>query len=133
VDYVVYDTNIASLAIKVEIPASLTARLFGAVPMVSFVTVGELRKWAHLRSWRARRRGVLDGRLRHRPVINSSNQVADIWGRLAADTRRRGVPISENDTWIAACCLSEGLPLITRNVKDFTNFAEHHGLVLIAE
>jgi predicted nucleic acid-binding protein len=47
--------------------------------------------------------------------------------------QRRGVLISENDTWIAACCLSEGLPLVTRNVKDFVDFAEHHGLVLITD
>lgn len=58
--------------------------------MVSFVTVGELRKWAELR-------------------------------------------ISQNDTWIAVCCLSEGLPLVTRNVKDFVDFAEYHGLVLITD
>jgi hypothetical protein len=50
VQYVVYDTNVASLALKVEVPAVLTARLLGAVPVVSFVTVGELRKWAEVRS-----------------------------------------------------------------------------------
>ena len=43
------------------------------------------------------------------------------------------MPVSDNDMWIAACCLSEGLPLVTRNVKDFVDFAEHHGLVLITE
>ena len=122
--YVVYDTNIASLALKVEVPATLTARLLGAVPVVSFVTVGELRKWAEMRSW---------GWLRDRPVIDSTVEVSNIWGRLAADTQRRGVPISQNDTWIAACCLSEGLPLVTRNVKDFVDFADHHGLVLITD
>lgn len=54
-------------------------------------------------------------------------------GRLAASTQARGAPVSENDIWIAACCLSEGLPLVTRNMKDFVDFAEHHGLVLITE
>ena len=132
-DYVVYDTNIASLALKVAVPASLTARLMGAVPVVSFVTVGELRKWAELRSWGERRRGVLEGWLHDRPVIDSTEEVSNIWGRLAADTHRRGAPVSANDMWIAACCLSEGLPLVTRNVKDFLDFADHHGLVLITD
>lgn len=132
-EYVVYDTNIASLALKVEVPASLTVRLLGTVPVVSFVTVGEMEKLSELRSWGERRRGVLDGWLRSRPVIDSTEEVSRIWGRLSASAQRRGAPVSENDTWIAACCLSEGLPLVTRNVKDFADFAEHHGLVLITD
>jgi predicted nucleic acid-binding protein len=35
--------------------------------------------------------------------------------------------------WIAACCLAEGLPLATSNVKDYEDFVHHHGLVLITE
>jgi predicted nucleic acid-binding protein len=38
-----------------------------------------------------------------------------------------------NDMWIAAVCLSDDLPLATRNVKDYADFAEHHGLRLVAE
>ena len=33
--------------------------------------------------------------------------------------------------WIAACCIAYGLPLATRNVKDFAYFADHHGLELV--
>jgi predicted nucleic acid-binding protein len=36
-----------------------------------------------------------------------------------------------NDTWIAACALSYGLPLATLNAKDFKDFAEHEGLTMI--
>jgi predicted nucleic acid-binding protein len=36
-----------------------------------------------------------------------------------------------NDSWIAACALTYGLPLATLNVKDFEDFAEHEGLTLI--
>jgi predicted nucleic acid-binding protein len=31
----------------------------------------------------------------------------------------------------AACCLVDDLPLATLNVKDFADFAEHEGLILI--
>jgi predicted nucleic acid-binding protein len=40
-------------------------------------------------------------------------------------------PTSHNDTWIAACCLTDNLPLATLNTKDFADFAEHDGLTLI--
>ena len=129
--HVVYDTNIASLAVKGRMPATLGTRLFGAVEVLAFVTVGELEKWAHIRSWGARQRGTLDAWVSRRPVIDSSDEVSRIWGRLAGEVHRRGVGVSENDIWIAACCLSEGLPLVTRNIKDFIGFADHHGLALI--
>ena len=37
---------------------------------------------------------------------------------------------SINDSWIAACCLVDQLPLATFNGKDYTDFAEHDGLRL---
>jgi predicted nucleic acid-binding protein len=37
-----------------------------------------------------------------------------------------------NDTWIAACCLARDLPLATFNLKEFNDFAEHEGLVLLS-
>jgi toxin FitB len=133
VEYVVYDTNIASLAVRGQLPASLAARLPGAVPVLSFVTVGELGKWAEVRAWGARSRGALDRWISQRPVIDSDQNVSRIWGRLAAAAQLRGAWRSDNDLWVAACCISQGLPLVTRNVKDFVAVVENHGLTLITE
>jgi predicted nucleic acid-binding protein len=36
-----------------------------------------------------------------------------------------------NDTWIAACCLVNHLPLATLNTKDFVDFAQYEGLRLV--
>lgn len=36
-----------------------------------------------------------------------------------------------NDMWIAATCITEGLPLATLNVKDFEDFAQYDGLQLV--
>jgi toxin FitB len=33
--------------------------------------------------------------------------------------------------WNAACCLVEDLPLATLNAKDYQDFVDHHGLVLL--
>jgi predicted nucleic acid-binding protein len=65
-------------------------------------------------------------------VLPYDSQVARIWGQLQAYAQLRGRPRPVNDSWIAACCLSRNLPLATFNVKDFTDFAEHEGLVLIS-
>jgi toxin FitB len=52
-------------------------------------------------------------------------------GELPASAIRRGRPRPVNDTWIATCCLAYELPLATFNVKDFSDFSEYDGLVLV--
>ncbi len=50
-DYAVLDTNVASLSVKGEMPATLDARLVRFTPAITFITVGELSKWAAMRDW----------------------------------------------------------------------------------
>jgi hypothetical protein len=52
-------------------------------------------------------------------------------GRISAAAIQRGRARPANDTWIAACALSYGLPLATPNIKDFKDFAEHEDLTMI--
>jgi hypothetical protein len=49
-------------------------------------------------------------------------------GQLQARAQLRGRPRPHNDTWIAACCLLDDLPLATLNLKDFAEYegADHH-------
>src|SRR5260370_32761102 len=89
-DYAVLDTNVASLSVKGEMPASLNVRLMGFTPLVTFITVGELNKWAEMRSWGQRRRGALDHWLSQRPIIHSNEDVSRLWGQVAAAAERRG-------------------------------------------
>jgi toxin FitB len=95
------------------------------------VTIGEMTKWAELRDWSRRNRDRLDHWLSAQVHLEYDITVARTWGQLSAASQRRGRPTSANDTWIAACCLAEGLELATLNVKDYRDFAEHHGLALI--
>ncbi|WP_374251161.1 hypothetical protein [Micromonospora sp. R77] len=53
--------------------------------------------------------------------------VATTWGQLQARAQQRGRPRPVNDSWIAACCLVDRLPLATFNGKDYSDFAEHDG------
>ncbi|MBI1284695.1 MAG: PIN domain-containing protein [Thiobacillus sp.] len=46
---------------------------------------------------------------------------AGMYARVVAERTRGGLPISTEDAEIAAISLLHGLPLVTRNVKDFDN------------
>ena len=81
--------------------------------------------------WGVTRRGGLNLWLAKRRVLPAGLAVAEIWGRITASTQQRGRPRPLNDAWIAACCIEAGLPLLTLNHRDFADFAEHDGLVLL--
>lgn len=130
---VVIDTDVASVLQKGRAPAWVTGRVAGQRVWLSFVTVGELWKWAEVRSWGATSRDQLTTWIARRPVLPYDEDVARTWGRLAAGAQRRGRPRPQNDTWIAACCIRHGVPLITLNAKDFKDFAQHDGLILLGE
>lgn len=108
---VVLDTDVASRSFKNRLPAALAARLLGAQPLVSFVTVGELTQWTRLRHRGPRNRAMLDAWLADKPVISGGKSIATIWGELSADAVQRGRSRPVNDTWVAACCLAYHLPL----------------------
>jgi predicted nucleic acid-binding protein len=129
--YVVLDTDVASLLFRERLPDALAARLTGRTLCVSFVTVAEMTTWAEVRRWGARNRAGLHGWLGARVRLPYDDDVATTWGRIQAEAILRGRTRPANDTWIAACCLQRGIPLATRNVKDYADFADHDGLVLI--
>jgi hypothetical protein len=58
-DFVVLDTDVASLSFKRELPPALFAQLVGKDACTTFVTLGELTQWAHLRQWGPRNRDAM--------------------------------------------------------------------------
>lgn len=130
-DYVVLDTDVASLIFRERLPSSIAARLAGKTWCLTFVTVGELTQWAMLRDWSRRNQASLEAWMSRCIMVNASWETAQTWGRLSASGRRRGRTHPINDAWIAACCLTEGLPLATLNHKDYDDLAVNHGLTLL--
>ncbi len=128
---IILDTDVASFSIKKQLPPTLLSKLVGAQIGITFVTMGELTRWATMRQWGPARRLELDAWLSRRPTVPYTDDVARTWGEISAHAARRGRPRPQNDTWVAACCLTFDLPLATMNVKDFKDFAEHEGLTLI--
>jgi predicted nucleic acid-binding protein len=127
---VVIDTDVASQLQKGTAPEWVRRQVVQARVWVTFVTVAELWKWAEVRSWGPPRRSRLNAWIAHRPVIPYDADVSRTWGRLAAAAQLRGRPRPQNDTWIAACCVRYGLPLLTLNQRDFLDFRDHDGLLL---
>lgn len=127
---VVLDTDIASRIHKGGAPSWVPPLVAGARTWLTFMTVGELVKWSEARRWGERRRAELQRWIADRPILPYDRQVAGRWGQLAAAAERRGRPRPQNDTWIAACCIHHGIPLITGNAKNFRDFAAHDGSIL---
>lgn len=128
---VVLDTDVASAILRRRPSDTIRGSLAGQVPAVSFITAGELNRWAHIRNWGPTRRRQLDEWLAGVVVLESSPAVWRIWGQITAEARLRGRPRPVADSWIAACCLALELPLITFNQRDFEDFATHNDLRLI--
>ena len=128
---IILDTDVASLSIKNALSPALLRELLGAQVGITFVTLGELSRWAHLRNWGSTKTAGLEAWLSTRPTLPYNEAVARRWGEISAYATKRGRPRPQNDSWIAACCLVYGLPLATLNVKDFADFAEYEGLQIV--
>jgi toxin FitB len=104
---VVFDTDVASLSIKDQLSPALQARVADAVVCVSFVTVGEMRRWVQLHGWGQRRREGLAAWLHNVVVLPYDENVATIWGDLSAAATRRGRPRPQTGSlraaWPRAC------------------------------
>jgi predicted nucleic acid-binding protein len=79
----VLDTDVASLLHRRQLTGPLATRLIGREPLITFITYGELTKWAEIRRWGTRRREELMGWLSGIPVLPGDEAVATIWGRLS--------------------------------------------------
>src|ERR1700693_2684833 len=66
---VILDTDVASLLHRRKLTGPLATRLIGREPLITFITFGELAKWAEIRRWGAHRRGELAGWLSGIPVL----------------------------------------------------------------
>ena len=123
---VLLDTDVASAMYKgKQLP--ILGKIAGRSPYLSFVTFGEMTKWAEVRSWAPHNRVALNEWLARVPTLQSSREIASVWGMLSAAGMKRGRPCPHNDTWIAAVALVHQLPVATLNLKDFEDFKVRHG------
>lgn len=120
------DTNILvhyirndTLSQQVEASYRLRAQQVG--PLISAVTEGEIESLALQFGWGAEKRRRLQellGRLIVVPLDFAG--VVEAYARIDSHCRKRGVPVGENDLWIAATTHATGARLITTD-KDFNH------------
>ena len=99
-----------------EATYQLKARPFR--PMVSIIVVGEILAFAIRNSYSAERRQKLDKLLQEMTVVEVRPRVAAAFAQIQASQQRLGMPIGENDTWIAATTMVTGAVLLTKD-RDF--------------
>jgi predicted nucleic acid-binding protein len=94
---------------------------------LSVLTLGEIRKGVaglpqgnrrtHLESWLEL---DLQARFSGR-ILTIDGAIADRWGLLAADAKRKGKALSAVDGLLAATALHHNLTIVSRNLSDFTH------------
>jgi len=130
---IVLDTDVVSKILKRQLPPRLGTKLAGQRLVITFITLGELTKWAEIHNWGPTRRAALDTWLDGVATLPYHANVAHTWGLIAANAHKRGHPSDSNDSWIAASCLAYGLPLATLNIKHYHAFATHERLELVTD
>jgi predicted nucleic acid-binding protein len=92
-----------------------------------FAVVGELKVGAIRGGLQSRRLDALNAAIRTCVVIPTDVRIVDKWAELHARFLNRLKGEGINDLWIAACCVVQGLPLVTNNLSDFAQIANEFG------
>ncbi len=116
------DTNICIYIAKKQPKHVLTKfehMLVGEVAM-STITYGELYYGAEKSLQKEKNIMILDQLTKLIPPISISNEAGKFYGQIRSELEQKGIPIRNNDLWIASHALSLNVTLISNNLKEFT-------------
>jgi predicted nucleic acid-binding protein len=89
------------------------------VPIISVVTLGEVRSLAYQREWGSKKLDLMEFLLGYFRVVSISDRsVIEAYARIDSHFKRRGVKYGKNDLWIAATASAMGGTLLTTD-RDF--------------
>jgi len=115
------DTNICIYIAKQQ-PPGVLRRFTGLITDeigMSLITYGELRYGASKSQAWEKVLKKLESLQRHIPVLPLFPAVADHYGDIRATLERQGIPIGNNDLWIAAHARALGVTLVSNNLREF--------------
>ena len=122
---VVVDTDVVSFFLKGDTRARRYEKhLQGKQLVLSFMTIAELHRWSLERSWGEERKARLEEYLRKFIVSPADTELCKIWGQIQALAKAKGRPIGVADAWIAATAVRYNIPLVTHNLKHYSNVDE---------
>ena len=121
----VVDTDVVSCIFKWHPLAPRYVDLLrGNDPIVSFMTLAEMRFGALEARWGPRRRNLLERYLSDFGVCYADQKLCTVWAEVKCESNRKGAPISSPDAWIAATALYLNAPLVTNNAKDYAHLKD---------
>ena len=114
------DTNICIYVIKRR-PQSLLERFNQEASglAISSITLAELMHGAEKSSAPQRTLAVVEDFCSRLEVLEYGRKAAQHYGQIRSALERRGTPIGVNDLHIAAHARSEGLTLVSNNLREF--------------
>ena len=117
---VVVDTDVLSFLFKNHpIGRHYDPDLTGRVPLISFMTVAELERWALQNRWNEQRLHWLRLYLQKFTVVPSSPDLCRYWADVMVTAQAAGRRIECADAWIAATAMLYDAPLVTHNRGDY--------------
>ncbi|MDZ4239769.1 MAG: type II toxin-antitoxin system VapC family toxin [Hydrogenophaga sp.] len=115
------DTNICIYIAKGQ-PLAVRARFeqhsMHEVAM-STITLGELRFGAEKSQARERALSVIEQLTQVIPACALPLEAGEHYGQIRAALQQQGLPIGNNDLWLAAHARSQGWILVTNNTREF--------------
>lgn len=120
------DTNICIYIAKHNPPAvrARFAQLPASAMAMSVITFGELRDGAEKSQARDRALASLEQLQRSVQVVALTQAASAHYGHIRSTLERGGMPIGNNDLWIAAHARAEGWTLVTNNEREFRRVAQ---------
>jgi tRNA(fMet)-specific endonuclease VapC len=115
------DTDISSYIIKRR-PAALVEKFekHAETLSVSAMTAAELRFGAE-KAGRPQLAELVEAYLERLAILDWTNEVTRHYARIRSELERSGKPIGNMDLLIASHAVSQGVTLVTNNIKHFSN------------